>query len=110
MNSLQALSRSGLFFWVWFGGFWGWGFFPKSLSIISSLSRYFSKPAALQKHILVQLLQRAVTQIAKADEPLTGDAEPISLGHKASRLDAVTENRVRDTVSPNSALLPGERS
>lgn len=87
MNSIQVLSCSGLFFWVWFGGFWGWGFFSKSFSLISSLSRYFSKPAALQKHVLAQPLQRAVKQTAKADKPLTGDAEPISLRHKVFRLE-----------------------
>lgn len=45
--------------------------FLKSSDIVRSLSQYFSKPAVLQKHISVQLLQGTVTQITKADEPLT---------------------------------------
>lgn len=64
MNSLQVLSCSvtGLLSLI--------AFF-KSLNSVSSLSQYFSKPAVLQKHISVQLLQGTVTQITKADEPLT---------------------------------------
>lgn len=64
MNSLQVLSCSvtGLLCLI--------AFF-KSLNFVSSLSQQFSKPAMLQKHISVQPLQGTVTQITKADEPLT---------------------------------------
>lgn len=61
--------------WGSFRGGWG---VPKSLNIVTSLSRYFSKPAALQKHASAQLLpsnRLANRQGRRAAN--SGDAKPL---------------------------------